>query len=548
MLKFRQGFSRAAWATGKIRDTMGGSEARTIEDNRAAAAAATAAAAEAAAAEAAAAAPPEESSSLAATAYDPERPPLPPNATVADPLIGQRIDHFEIRAQLGQGGMGTVYLAHDLSLERPVAIKVLRRELADDPELVSRLVLEARAQARLQHPNVVNVYYIGRFEGAPYFAMEYVRGKNLSEIVQESGPLGWEQALDYVTQTTRALMEGSRRGIVHRDVKPSNLILAESNSGAPPLVRVADFGLAAPPGFKEERFVGSPYYASPEQLAGRAPDHRSDIYSLAITFHELLTGAPPFQADSLAALTKMHEQAPRPDIPERQAPWKLRRLIVEMMDADPTKRPWTYEELLGRLEALRSRPVAPGGVVARGMALAVDLTLVPLLAPLIARVLAVPPRRSHELAFIAFALYYVLAHRLSGRTLGKRLFGLRLQGTTRAVSFLGMGLRFVVEFWGPIAALVMIHLQMAGSQNATNLAAMGKRLTEIVGVQSNPVFDGTSELLQVLWVPNLVLAIPWLAGFLLAAFDENRLTFHDRVARTRVIYAIRGQDKTSGPG
>src|SRR4051812_14915784 len=257
--------------------TMGAWEARTVDERRPIG---------------------DDASPLAATAHDPDRPPLPPGAITVDPLIGQRIDHFEIRAQLGQGGMGTVYLAHDLSLERPVAIKVLRRELADDPDLVSRLMLEARAQARLQHPNVVNVYYIGRFEGTPYFAMEYVRGKNLAEIVQEHGPLGWEQALEYVIQTTRALMEGNRRGIVHRDVKPSNLILAESGSpGAPPLVRVADFGLAAPPGFKEERFVGSPYYASPEQLAGRAPDHRSDIYSLGISFHELLTGAPPFQAD-----------------------------------------------------------------------------------------------------------------------------------------------------------------------------------------------------------------------------------------------------------
>jgi uncharacterized RDD family membrane protein YckC len=487
---------------------------------------------------------PDEASPLAATAYDPDRPPLPAGASTVDPLIGQRMDHFEIRALLGQGGMGTVYLAHDLSLERPVAIKVLRRELADDPDLVSRLVLEARAQARLQHPNVVNVHYIGRFEGAPYFAMEYVRGKNLADVVQENGPLGWEQALDYVIQTTRALMEGNRRGIVHRDVKPSNLILAESGSPeASPLVRVADFGLAAPPGFKEERFVGSPYYASPEQLAGRAPDHRSDIYSLAISFHELLTGSPPFQAESIAELAQMHETAPRPSIPDRQAPWKLRRLIVEMMDPEPTKRPWTYEELLGRLEALRPRPVASGGLVARAMALAVDLALVPAAAPLLVGALAVTPRIAHELAFVVFAAYYVLTHRLSGRTFGKRLFGLRMQGTTRAVSLLGLCLRFVVEFWGPIAALAMIHLQVGGVQNTTTMAVVQKRLTELIGVQPHPMLGaGTNELLQLLWVPNLLLALPWLAGFLLAALDENRQALHDRVARTRVIYAIRAHD------
>ena len=126
--------------------------------------------------------------SLANTAYETDRPPVPPGANTSDTLIGQRIDHFEIRAQLGQGGMGTVYLAHDLSLERPVAIKVLRRELASSPDLVGRLVLEARAQARLQHPNVVNVYYIGQFEGAPYLAMEYVRGQTLADRLRERGP------------------------------------------------------------------------------------------------------------------------------------------------------------------------------------------------------------------------------------------------------------------------------------------------------------------------------------------------------------------------
>ena len=106
-----------------------------------------------------------------------------------------------------------------------MAIKVLRRELATSPDLVERLVLEARAQARLQHPNVVNVYYIGQFEGAPYFAMEYVRGETLADRLQREGPLRWEEALEYIIQTTRALLEANQRGIVHRDVKPSNLLL-----------------------------------------------------------------------------------------------------------------------------------------------------------------------------------------------------------------------------------------------------------------------------------------------------------------------------------
>jgi uncharacterized RDD family membrane protein YckC len=491
-----------------------------------------------------------EATTLASTAYDPDRPPLPPRASTFDPLIGRRIDHFEIRAQIGQGGMGTVYLAHDLSLDRPVAIKVLRQELADNPDLVSRLIMEARAQARLQHPNVVNVYHIGIFEGAPYFAMEYVRGQTLADVLKEHGPLRWEVALEYAIQTTRALMEAHHRGIVHRDVKPSNLIVSEvgSQGAARAHIKVADFGLAAPPGWREEHFVGSPFYASPEQMSGKPPDHRSDMYSLGVTFHELLTGALPFQADSLRAMTNLHRLAPRPAIPARQAPWRLRQLITELMDPEPTKRPWTWEELLTRLEALRPRPVVAGGVVARGMALAIDLALFAAVGQVLAGAFALSQRMAYEIAFLIFALYYIGSHRLSGRSLGKRLFGLRIQGTTRAVTAPVLLVRFLVEFWGPLAALAMLHLQLGSSFSATDLATVKEQFRQMVGVHQIPVFDaGTDELLRILWVPNLVLAVPWLAGFLFAAFDENRQALHDRLARTRVIYAMRDEGEDAAP-
>ena len=259
---------------------------------------------------------------------------------------------------LGGGGMGTVYLAHDLSLDRPVAIKVLRRELGDKPELVERLVLEAQAQARLQHPNVVNVYYIGVFDGTPYFAMEYVRGQTLADQLSERGTLPWQEALEYIIQTTQALLEAHERGIVHRDVKPSNLLLCPAGAGgavgALAHIKVADFGLAAQSGRQQEHLVGSPYYAAPEQLAGQAPDHRSDIYSLGVTFHELLTGNPPFEADSFGELVHLHATAPRPEIAADRAPWRLRRLITEMMDPAPGR---------AALE-LRGAARAPAGIAA----------------------------------------------------------------------------------------------------------------------------------------------------------------------------------------
>jgi uncharacterized RDD family membrane protein YckC len=446
---------------------------------------------------------------LAATAYDVDRPPVSlERARPDDPLIGRRIDHFEIRGLLGQGGMGTVYLAHDLSLERPVAIKVLRRELASNERLVGRLVHEARAQARLQHPNVVTIYYIGAYEGAPYFAMEYVRGQTLADRIETQGPLPWGEALEHIIQTTRALMAGHARGIVHRDIKPSNLLLdaAPGAGSAGAAIKVTDFGLAASPGSAEQDFVGSPFYAAPEQIAGEPPSTRSDIYALGITFHELVTGQPPFQAPSLREMISMHRRAPRPAIGARRAPWRLRQLIIEMMDPDPQMRPGSGEELLDRLESLRPKPPVAGGVAARAMALAVDLGLLVAATEGVIR-LGLPGRPVRALGALVFAVYYVVAHRLWGKTIGKWLLRLRLQGTTRPIKVPGLVLRFAVELWAPLTAGLLLTLPGTGG----------------------PPLETKLQALAVLW----------LAGILFAFFDGHRQTLHDRAARTRVVYELR---------
>ncbi len=477
---------------------------------------------------------------MARTAYDVEKPALElGTSAVNDPLIGRRIDHFEIRALLGEGGMGTVYLAHDLSLERPVALKVLRRELIAKQNLVDRLVLEARAQARLQHPNVITIYYIGSYEGAPYFAMEYVRGKTLADHLLARGPLPWADALEYIIQAARALMTAHERGIVHRDIKPSNLILA-GELGAPVIgaeVKVADFGLAAPVGQAEDQFMGSPFYAAPEQMMGKPPTHRSDMYGLGISFYELLTGAPPFQADSMRQMLTLHLKAPRPPIPPERAPWRLRQLIIELMDPDPERRPSSYDELVRRLESLRPKPSVAGGVLARGTALVIDLMLLAVLGQAFAGLFALSQPVAHQLGLAAFAVYYIATHRIWGKTLGKRILGLRIQGTTRAVSVLGLLLRFSVEFWGPLIAVAMIGLQIGA---ATDLETVKNQITDIVGMREIPILDQSTEaLLRTVLVPNLMLAIPWLGGFLFAFFDENRQSLHDRAARTRVVYEVR---------
>jgi uncharacterized RDD family membrane protein YckC len=468
--------------------------------------------------------------SFANTAYDAERPPLPADANTADPLIGRTVDHFEIRAQLGEGGMGTVYLAHDLSLDRPVAIKVLRRELGDNPDLVERLVLEAQAQARLQHPNVVNVYYIGVCAGTPYFAMEYVRGKTLADRLADRGPLPWQEALEYVIQTTRALREGNERGIVHRDVKPSNLLLTPSGGpgAAVGLIKVADFGLAAQTGRQQEHLVGSPIYASPEQLAGKPPDHRSDIYSLGVSFHELLTGAPPFEADSFGELVHLHETAPRPEIPADRAPWRLRRLILEMMNPLPTQRPWTHEELLERLLSLRPRELVAGGVAARAMALLFDAVVFLAVLLLAVRGFGLSLRAGGAVAFGAWVLHYVVGHRHWGQTLGKRVFRLRIQGSTRAVNVPGLLLRLVITLWGPLLAAGVSLLSRP--EGLSWQAGWGGLLA------GHP---GSLETLLAAYGLQVLIGVLWVIGLLLAVIDPNRRALHDVLGRTRVIYAMR---------
>jgi uncharacterized RDD family membrane protein YckC len=475
---------------------------------------------------------------FAATAYDAERPPAQDNTPGDDPLIGRHVDHFEIRGLLGEGGMGRVYLAHDLALDRPVALKLLRRELADNPTLISRLVDEARAQARLQHPNVVTIYYIGNFEGASYFVMEHVRGKTLSELLESDGPLPWGDAIEYVIQTARALASAHARGMIHRDVKPSNLLLGEVAASAQRAeIKVADFGLATSGDQSESRFAGTPYYAAPEQLVGAVPDFRGDVYALGITFYELLTGHVPFEADSLQAMAELHRSAPRPQIENQVAPWRLRQLIMEMMDPDPRQRPESYDLLLARLESLRPKPRIAGGLLPRGVALAIDLMLFAPLGQIIAAALGWSQQAATQIWLVIFGIYYVLAHRRWGKTVGKRLLGLHVVGTTRRVRVPGLLLRFAVEFWGPLAALAMISLQVGA---VTDLVDVKNRLIGAVGVSPMPLWDRSVDvLLRTMLVPNIIVAVPWLAGFLFALVDRDRQTLHDRAARTRVIYEMR---------
>ena len=240
-----------------------------------------------------------------------------------------RLGPYRIVRKLGEGGMGTVFLAFDEALSRHVAIKVLRLNADDDGSaamaMARRFLREAQSAAKLNHPNVVTIYAVGRQgggtkeNGRPYMVMEYLEAGSLAEQLHKSGPLPWREAARVVAEALLGLTAAHEAGLVHRDVKPANL-MRSTNGG----IKLVDFGLARVlcgpmdaeltfPG----AFVGSPSYASPEQIAGAVQiGVRSDLYSLAATAYALLTGQPPFVDDEPSEVMRQHTTEPFPDVRE----------------------------------------------------------------------------------------------------------------------------------------------------------------------------------------------------------------------------------------
>ena len=203
--------------------------------------------------------------------------------------------------------MGEVYLARQVSLNRPVALKVLRPDLLTRPDYLSRFEAEATAVAKLNHPNIVHIYTLGVVDGVRFIAMEYVQGTNLREFLQKKGALDFPLALSIMRQAGVAVGAAGELGLVHRDIKPENLLLTRKGQ-----VKVADFGLCRDLDAEEVHLtqpgitMGTPAYMSPEQAQGHTLDHRSDLYSLGVTFYHMLTGEVPFRADSPLAVALKH--------------------------------------------------------------------------------------------------------------------------------------------------------------------------------------------------------------------------------------------------
>jgi serine/threonine-protein kinase len=255
---------------------------------------------------------------------------------------------YEVERTLGGGGMAVVYLARDGELGRPVALKVLAENLADDAELRHRFVREARLAARLSHPNVVRVYDAGEEDGRPYIVMECVEGESLAELLRREGRLDPDRVAELGTQACAGLEHAHRAGLVHRDVKPANLLLTEDGT-----LKVADFGIAHAVGGTRVTEVGTVLgtaaYLSPEQALGEQVTPAADLYSLGTCLYELLAGEPPYGHETLGELFSRREAGPPP--PLRGVPRRLEAAILRCLERDPRERPASAAELARSLAA-----------------------------------------------------------------------------------------------------------------------------------------------------------------------------------------------------
>jgi len=280
---------------------------------------------------------------------------------VSDTLIGTLFDgRYQVVRKLGAGGMANVYLAEDQELGRRVAIKILNDRHAGDEQFVERFRREAKNAAALSHPNIVSIYDRGEAEGTYYIAMEYLDGRSLKELIVQRGPAPVTVAVEYARQILSALRFAHRHGIVHRDIKPHNVLVDAEGR-----VKVTDFGIAragASQMTEAGSIVGTAQYLSPEQARGTDVDQRSDLYSLGIVLYELLTGTLPFNGDTPVEIAMKHLSTV-PDAPSArrpEVPRELDLIVTRALAKDPAERYQSAEEMDADLEAfLRGAAVSP---------------------------------------------------------------------------------------------------------------------------------------------------------------------------------------------
>jgi len=459
---------------------------------------------------------------------------VPPTARSPVPLTdvlvpaelapGTYLHHFRVDRRIASGGMGAVYLGFDTSLNRPIALKTLRPELAGDPSFLARFQREAQSQANLVHPHVVQVYFVGEERGVWFMAMQLVDGGSLQDSVDRSGPLPWTQVAAHFLGIAEALVEAARLGIVHRDLKPANVLLDRYG-----IAHVADFGLVttthAPS--DHDTLVRSPLasvaglsvagsvmgtlpYMAPEQLRGEPLDQRADVYGLGATIYHLLVGSPPVNARTAAEALQRIQAGIGPVRRARpQVPRTLATIVDRCLLADPAARFQTHQDLARAVRHAAPQPQIPPAPLVRLLAAALDLA--PALAVyagagLYARAFERAPWAAPVWMVIWFGMGILFLHASPGQWLMRLRVRTVADGEVPPLRHAGVELLR----WGGLAALGVTYSLLTHSalDAATLLGVVGSVWTLVV-----------------------------LVGALPAAL--RRPTLVDRLTRTRVLVDVR---------
>jgi uncharacterized RDD family membrane protein YckC len=456
------------------------------------------------------------------------RPRVTDESGADDSSIGIELDHFSLERRLGQGGMGTVYLARDRSLDRRVAVKMLREDLSAGAGHEERFLREARAQARLTHPNVVQIYFIGHrpkrsdgHGGALYFAMELVEGGSLDATIERGEKLAPEDARQAMIEVARGLRAAQKAGIIHRDVKPSNL-LRDANG----FIKIADFGLAKPLAqggdlaiTQEGAMIGSPAYMAPEQARGETLDARCDMYSLGATFYHLVVGEPVFHGHTPLSIISKHLAEPVPPIESRapEVPKRLAAVIERLLAKDREKRYRDYDALLEALEAAAPRAVEYAGFWARGAAVLLDF----MLAAVVIALIGWP-------GMVLHLLHVTLGHAYFGQTVAKHLLHMRVTRVDgRRLGLLRSTARTLVALW---LCMVLAAWGALFRGYGTVLETMELARPDRIGE--------AQHFVMAVGISNGLLTLLFAAGLILAGFHKQKRAVHDLIVGSVVTYTV----------
>ena len=275
-----------------------------------------------------------------------------------DKYVGKRLDgRYEIQEIIGVGGMAVVYKAYDNQENRIVAIKILKEEFVSNEEFLRRFKNESKAIAMLSHPNIVRVFDVSFGDLIQYIVMEYIEGITLKEYIERQGSLRWKDAVHFTLQILKALQHAHDKGIIHRDVKPQNIMVLSDGT-----IKVTDFGIARLARSEQrtitDKAIGSVHYISPEQARGERTDERADIYSVGVMLYEMLTGKLPFQAESAVSVAIMQLQR-EPQLPTEingSIPLGLEQITMHAMQKNPERRYQSAAEMLYDLSQFRKDP------------------------------------------------------------------------------------------------------------------------------------------------------------------------------------------------